>query len=218
MLTFLLIFFKWYDSIVFLRATVSRNASETPAKTDGSGPLVGGEDTRIICKNLGLEGILGCLFGSPPVLQWRKCLRIYCVHFCLLKRPQTCFKSRAKLWVSVLSRSSLNSSNRQKRVTGLTAVSHAEKETSVRVKEREHLGGGECDESQSQLVAAYATLNNAPFQMVNLVNPRLPLAPHWCQKSPWQRTQGLIAGCDDWGGDHNNQRCCLWEAPNVSVL
>lgn len=135
MLTFLLVLFKWYHSIVFLRATVSRNGSGTPAKTDGSGPLVGGEDTRIICKNLGLEGILRCLFGSPPVLQSRKCLWIYCVHFCLLKHPQTCFKrrlkSRAKLWVSVLSRSSLNSPNRQECMTGLTAVSYAEKETSV---------------------------------------------------------------------------------------
>lgn len=32
--------------------------------------------------------------------------------------------------------------------------------------------------SQSLLLLTYATLNNAPFQMVDPVNPRLPLAPH----------------------------------------
>lgn len=32
--------------------------------------------------------------------------------------------------------------------------------------------------SQSLLLSTYATLNNAPFQMVDPVNPRLPLAPH----------------------------------------
>lgn len=48
----------------------------------------------------------------------------------------------------------------------------------TRVREWEHLGGGKRDGSQSQLVSAYATLNNAPFQMVNLLNLRLPLAPH----------------------------------------
>lgn len=43
-----------------------------------------------------------------------------------------------------------------------------------------------CDESQSQLVSAYAALNNAPFQMVNLLNPRLPLAlhPQHARKAP----------------------------------
>lgn len=46
------------------------------------------------------------------------------------------------------------------------------------MREWEHLGGWKRDESLSQLVSAYATLNNAPFQMVNLVNPTLPLAPH----------------------------------------
>ena len=46
------------------------------------------------------------------------------------------------------------------------------------MREWEHLGRGKYDESLSQLVSAYATLNNAPFQMVNLLNPRLPLAPH----------------------------------------
>ncbi len=55
-------------------------------------------------------------------------------------------------------------------------VTHIKQQTWV--KEWEHLGGGKYDESQSQLVSAYATLNNAPFQMVNLLNPRLPLAPH----------------------------------------
>lgn len=101
---------SWFpsnDTTVLFFFERSRNGSEKQAKTDGSGPLVGGKDTRIICKNLGPDGILGCLFGSSPVLQLRKCLWFYCVHFCLLKRPQTCFKrslkSRAKLWVSVLS-------------------------------------------------------------------------------------------------------------------
>lgn len=55
---------------------------------------------------------------------------------------------------------------------------HTHKTKQTWVREWEHLGGGKCDGSQSQLVSAYATLNNAPFQMVNLLNPRLPLAPH----------------------------------------
>lgn len=62
-------------------------------------------------------------------------------------------------------------------VTDLTVLSStSNKHTWVR--EWEHLGGGKRDGSPSQLVSAYATLNNAPFQMVNLLNLRLPLAPH----------------------------------------
>ncbi len=125
----------------------------------------------------------------------KKCLWISCVS---IHRSAS---NWAKLWlIGVLSHTSASSTSPpwQRVVADLTALSHIKQQTWVR--EWEHLGGGKRDESQSQLVSAYAALNNAPFQMVNLLNPRLPLAPSTtCQKSPWQRIQGLTQGCDDWG-------------------
>lgn len=52
-----------------------------------------------------------------------------------------------------------------------------QKEKHAWVREWQHpadVKGG----SQSLLLSTYATLNNAPFQMVDPINPRLPLAPH----------------------------------------
>lgn len=57
----------------------------------------------------------------------------------------------------------------------------------ARARERQHLGGGMYDQSQGQLVSAYATLNNAPFQMVNLLTPLGSLAPH---EQPARRAPG----------------------------
>lgn len=73
------------------------------------------------------------------------------------------------------------------------------------MREWEYLGGQKCDESLSQLALTYATLNNAPFQMVNLLNPRMPLAPHSQdarRAGGWQRVQRVdkepvnAASCD----------------------
>lgn len=141
---------KWYHSIVFLW-TKQIWLSEA-GKDRWEWAVVVGR-TRTICRNLGHEDIQVVFFF----------LWISSVSLCLLS---ICFKLSLKPEQT------------------LTEIWDRHDSPVIQIKnqtwerEWEHLGGGKYDESQSQLVPAYATLNNAPFQMVNLLNPRLPLAPH----------------------------------------
>lgn len=145
---------KWYHSIVFPPS--SAVMALRSRQTDGSG-------MQIICKNLGHEDVFGCWRGSFPVIQLKRK-----VFLSLVWQSKRRNASSEHL--------SLNSPPRQS--VWQTWQSCQAHQINTRVREWEHLGGGKRDGSQSQLVSAYATLNNAPFQMVNLLNLRLPLAPH----------------------------------------